>query len=552
MEDRRLGGRELAEALEAAGRRLSEARPTLNRLNVFPVPDADTGTNLVLTFQAGLGALAEASTDDAGDALRRFAKGLLFGARGNSGVILSQFFLGLAQALEGVPRVSVRGWGEAWTRGAGAACRAVDRPVEGTILTVARESARAWLEEAEQGWERAARAAVSAAQSILRRGAPGPSGIAAPGAVDSGALGFTVMLEAFAETVSGVSVDRIRIDGGPPAADVPAAREARAVPSAEGEGPYGYCTECLIHLFTGEDMRAEIEAALADLGDSRLVVQTDDVAKVHIHSFHPGRVLESCLAFGPLSHIKIDNMQWQAQGRPGGAPCVAGSGSEGRQGVKRSLLAAVDSAGVARLFEGLGVPAVVLSGAGGRTAAAGELSRAVQGAERAEIAVLVCQNRVESRVKEALRPLAPAAMPRLIRARSVPEGLAAVCVFDPARPLEENERRMKEAMARVRSGVLRKVSRPNSRRLGVRPGVYVGMVNDEVVAAGDAIPSVLLRLIENLVAKDAELVTVVWGKRVTAQDERTFRELASRRFPGLSFEWLRGDESAYDATVGVE
>ncbi|ATY85087.1 hypothetical protein CVV65_09240 [Kyrpidia spormannii] len=560
MEDRRLDGQMLVQALEAAGRRLSEAGPTINRLNVFPVPDADTGTNLSLTFDAGLRALAEHPASGAAEVLTRFAKGLIFGARGNSGVILSQFFLGLAGSLRGEVELSLTRWSEAWNRGAEAAYRAVEKPVEGTMLSIARDTARAWIEGSGDGWEAAARAAVAAAESVLEGGAPDPSGRRQPGVVDSGALGFAVILDAFVETLAGISLpweadiavvaERRRGDG--MAVSSASMDEDPSIECRRGEsvGGYGYCTECLIHVAgQGESMTARLEQSLCGLGDSLLVVQVDEWVKVHIHSFHPGTVLEHCLSFGPLDRIKIDNMQMQVKTKSlEVAPAIPQPGSSVP---RRSLVAAVDDEGAARLFEGAGVPAVVLSEVGGRSGAVSVLSRVVQETGSAETAVLVCQSRSEADVKRALRTLGSGVL-RVIRAGSVPEGLAAACVFEPTRPLDENERRMKEAMARVRSGFIRKVSDSGSLPPGARSGLYEGMVDGQVVAVGETISPVLLGLIERLGAEEAELVTVIWGRRVSAQEERAVREQVSVKFPGLSFEWLRGDETTYDAVVGVE
>ncbi|MBE3552972.1 MAG: DAK2 domain-containing protein [Kyrpidia tusciae] len=562
MEDRRLDGQTLVQALEAAGRRLNEAGPTINRLNVFPVPDADTGTNLSLTFDAGLRALAEHPASGAAEVLSRFAKGLIFGARGNSGVILSQFFLGLAGSLRGEVELSLLKWSEAWNHGAEAAYRAVQKPVEGTMLSIARDTARAWIDGSSEGWEAAARAAVAAAESVLEGGAPDPSGRRQPGVVDSGALGFAVILDAFVETLAGVSLpweadiavvakgrreDRMAVSSA--SMDEALSIECRRDESGAG---YGYCTECLIQVAgRGESMTARLEQSLSGLGDSLLVVQVDEWIKVHIHSFHPGTVLERCLSFGPLDRIKIDNMQMQVNQEPKSSE-VAPASPQPRSAVpRRSLVAAVDDEGAARLFEGAGVPAVVLSEVGGKSGAVSVLSRVVQETGSAETAVLVCQSRSEADVKRALRTLGTGVL-RVIRAGSVPEGLAAACVFEPTRPLDENERRMKEAMARVRSGFIRKVSHSGPLRPGARSGLYEGMVDGQVVAVGETISPVLLGLIERLGVEEAELVTVIWGKRVSAQEERAVREQVSVKFPGLSFEWLRGDETTYDAVVGVE
>lgn len=435
---------------------------------------------------------------------------------------------------------------------------AVHEPVEGTMLTVAGAASEALLRAAGNGWHAAVTSAWEAVQAALRSGAPGPSGGLKREAVDSGGLGLAVILGGFVEVLApGIEVYGILPDSFTSSVQGDISGMDR---SGMPERTYGYCTEFLIHGSPGTgNLRSEVEQALMSLGDSQVVVQLGNVVKVHIHTLHPGQVLESALCFGPLSDIKIDNMQLQVAPPEGkrGLSEVTGSlwtkaAEEREPAGGTALIVVAEGAGVARMFADLGVHEVVVGRSLG-TPGAREVERAVRGAGVSEVVILVHREPEEREALRAARDAENAGVTaRVVRAGSVPEGLAAACAFDPSRSLRDNEKRMRDAMGKVRSGVLCRASGPSSGRFGVQEGAYVGLVNGEVIALGDAVAPVFHALVEKLLSEHAELVTVIWGRHIAQRDETACREMACRDFPHLSFEWLRGDQSTFDVIVGVE
>lgn len=570
-----LVGATLAQAIKAATQHLLNHKETVNALNVFPVPDGDTGNNMAMTMEAAVKELDRLNTDSAERVMAAVARGSLLGARGNSGVILSQIFRGMARGLEGKETIDGPGLAEALQAGVETAYGAVMRPVEGTILSVARAAADAAAARAEIGSGAAAvlEAALAGAEEALARTPEQLPILKQAGVVDSGGKGLCYIL---AGAVAAVRGEVPVVDDSPPpvydfsglagaAADT---REASNTPHVEFELTddladirYPYDMEFLLR---GDNLPLDdIRAQIGQWGDSVLVVGSPDLAKVHIHSDQPGKVLDYCMQHGTLFDIEILNMAEQhaeirraagleampAASHAASAPAEAAPPAA--TGLGPNIVAVASGDGLADLCLQMGASQVVH---GGQTMnpSTEDLVSAIYRCPADEVIVLPNNGNIVLAAQQA-RDIVTDKKVYVVPTKSLPQGLAALVSFQPGRSGEQNVRAMEQAIAAVRTGEVTFAVRDSQiGDLHIRAGDTLGLVDGEAVTAGQDQLAVLTDIVGRMVSEESSLLGLYYGLDVAAEEAEAAAAALTERFPDLEVEVHRGGQPLYAYLVSVE
>ena len=518
---------------------LSANHEEVNRLNVFPVPDGDTGTNMLLTLQSAVEDIKESNAAEVSKIAKLASHGSLMGARGNSGVILSQIFRGFARAVEGKSELSPRELAAAFEEAANAAYRAVNKPTEGTILTVAREAGRAAsaaASDADASVPGVIAAAAAGARAAVIKTPSQLQILREAGVVDAGGFGLQIILEGMLKTFEQADSFKLETPAGAP-------RPAQVVMDLP-EGGWGYCTEFLIEgtKLDVDRIRGEIEA----MGNSVLVVGEPELVKVHVHTDDPTGVITLAGRFGKLLKLNVGDMSTQhkrildseaAAGRP---PRSNGVG----------LVAVVAGSGLVDIFRGLGVDAIV---EGGQTMnpSTQDMLTAVDGVPYNEVVLLPNNGNVILAASQV--PSLTRKKVHIIETHSVPQGVAAVVAFRPDRNLAENVAAMKAEAARVQTiEVTHAVRDTRSNGLKVKKGDVIGLINDKLEFAGTDYAEVVNKALGKLGPDAYELVTVYRGQGASDDELANLESAIRANFPGLEVEVQQGGQQHYPFILSVE
>lgn len=441
--------------MRVAAHRLTKNAEFVNSLNVFPVPDGDTGTNMSLTFQSGAKAVNENNAQAVGELSKSLAKGLLMGARGNSGVISSQIFRGFSKSMEEKTSLTAQDLADAFTSGVQTAYKAVMKPVEGTILTVAREGAKAGAKVAAQTDDIGAvvEAVVEGSKKALLKTPELLPVLKEVGVVDSGGQGLVFIYEGFLEGLTGqapakdlYTPDEAEMD------EMVNANHHQTAQMGTEEIENGYCTEIMVALGDGTTVDREFDYDefrnhLNGIGDSLLVVADDEVVKVHVHTEHPGTVMAYGQHFGSLMKIKVDNMRLQhdtivENDQQAAAPVQA-------EPVDTGIIAISAGAGVAELFRSLGAT-YILSGGQTMNPSTQDILDAIQAANAKKVILLPNNKNIFLAAEQAAEV---AEIPvEIVQSRTIAQGMTALLSFDPSAELQANQAAMTEALDTVISG----------------------------------------------------------------------------------------------------
>ncbi|MGG3893425.1 DAK2 domain-containing protein [Geobacillus stearothermophilus] len=556
MAMRTLDGRRFADMVQQGAAHLANNAKAVDALNVFPVPDGDTGTNMNLSMTSGAKEVKAHASDHIGNVAAALAKGLLMGARGNSGVILSQLFRGFAKAVEGKPQVDGFEFAAALQAGVDTAYKAVMKPVEGTILTVAREAARKAIETAKKDRDVVAvmEAALAEAKAALKRTPELLPVLKEVGVVDSGGQGLVYVYEGFLAALKGEAVSTAP-------AEVPMEEFVKMAhhQSAQShihtdEIEFGYCTEFMVrfekdklaqHPFSEEVFRRD----LSRFGDSLLVVADDELVKVHIHSETPGEVLTYGQRYGSLINIKIENMREQHAnivGKEAEWPLQAGA----EEAKPYGIVAVAMGAGVAELFQSIGAHAVI---EGGQTMnpSTEEIAEAIRRVNAETVFVLPNNKNVVMAAKQAAELSERQVI--VIPSKTVPQGMAALLAFNPAQSAEQNERAMTAALSRVKTGqVTFSVRDTTIDGVEIEKGDYMGLFDDRIVVADKDKLVVTKRLLDALIDEESEIVTILYGEDATEVEVETVVAYLETEYDGVEVEVHNGRQPLYPFIISVE
>jgi DAK2 domain fusion protein YloV len=565
-----LTGTSFADLIRAGHQRLHEQAGVVNSLNIFPVPDGDTGTNMDLSLGAGVAALNRRSEWELREAVTALTTGLLMGARGNSGVILSQLFRGFVKVTQSADFLDARAFAQALAEGVEIAYRAVSKPVEGTILTVAREAAQTGVREARQDPPLAVwmGRVYEAARLALARTPEQLPVLKQAGVVDSGGQGLVFIYEGFLQYLSGeASVSQSVATVGKLGATNTRLDYAGAHIAAPGE--YGYCTEVLVRVGSERATKAErqLREQFARYGDSLLVVAADDLIKVHVHTLHPGRVLEDALSYGPLLQIKIENMTEQHAGLRGHEDRVAGSmtandavddagsgnTSESGPRVATALVAVAAGDGLQEIFRSLGAQ-IIIDGGQTMNPSTEEIVAAAQKVNADHVIVLPNNKNIVLAAEQAQSVLGERL--HVVKSTTIPQGIAAATAFQPRDPVEQNRTRMEQALQQVKSGsVVCAVRDSQYQGHAIRAGQYLGIADQDLVEVGDDRAATAIAVVRALAASaedtGAELLTIFYGNDVTAEERKEVARMVATLF-SFEVELRYGGQPIYDYIFALE
>ncbi|WP_185971008.1 DAK2 domain-containing protein [Alkalicoccobacillus porphyridii] len=563
MTVKRLEANKLAQMFIEGADNLSRHVKIVDSLNVFPVPDGDTGTNMNLSITSGVKEVRAQTSKEAGKIASSFAKGLLMGARGNSGVILSQLFRGFSKASEGKHYLSAQDLAQALDKGVETAYKAVIKPVEGTILTVAKDAAKQAVKSANKSDDvvQVMTDVVKEAKASLKRTPDLLPVLKEVGVVDSGGQGLLYIYEGFLAVLTGKKLkeqqpttpnmdDLIKIEHHQHNAQSHMATE---------DIEFGYCTEVMVRFdesrlkeqaFHEEEFRNE----LSELGDSLLVVSDEDLLKVHIHAEYPGEVLSRAQRYGDFINIKIENMREQhthlldeTQAVYGNADPVEADKSEKSE---FGIVTVSMGEGVSELFKGLGAGEVIQ---GGQTMnpSTEDIVSAIEKVHAEKILILPNNGNIVMAAEQAAKVVDAEAI--VVPSKTVPQGLAAILAFNPTLDLKENASQMKEAMTFVKSGQITYAVRDTQiEGLSIQKDDFIGISEKKIVNTHQKLIEAAKELLAHMIDDESEMVTVLAGEDVTEDETEELVRYLEEQFTDVELDVHQGGQPLYSYIFAVE
>ncbi|WP_436645818.1 DAK2 domain-containing protein [Lactiplantibacillus plantarum] len=559
---------EFGKMVQAASQKLNQRAEFINSLNVFPVPDGDTGTNMSLSMASGAKYEREETSTKVGDLASALAKGLLMGARGNSGVILSQIFRGFSKAVADKKILTANDLAAALAAGAQTAYKAVMKPTEGTILTVIRKAAGAGKEAVKTTDDicEVMDAVVTAAEAALKSTPDLLPVLKQVGVVDSGGQGLTFVLEAFSDSLSG-KVDESQ-DYVPDDAEMDSMIDAAHHQSVQGQlDPndikYGYCTEIMVRIGDGKlvDHKFDYDTFyeyLAKLGDSLLVINDDEIVKVHVHTEHPGDVMTWGQRFGALIKVKVDNMRLQQEtimehdkedeAQAAAEPALPSQPQVDMHGY--AIISVSSGDGIGKLFKGLGVTDII---AGGQTMnpSTADIVKAVNDSGAQQALVLPNNKNIFLAAEQAAEV---ADVPvKIIHSQTISQGMTAMLAFNAEADLDDNQAAMEETLSTVVSGQVTHAVRDTTiDGLEIKKDDYMGLVDGKIVITNPDRDTAALDMVKAMLDEDSELVTIIYGKDATKTDADHLAAKVKELDDELEIEIHEGDQPVYPFLVSVE
>ncbi|WP_392456220.1 DAK2 domain-containing protein [Chryseomicrobium aureum] len=544
-----INGIQFAEMVQMGAHHLAQNAAYVDALNVFPVPDGDTGTNMNLSMTSGATETAKGITEHLGKTAQALAKGLLMGARGNSGVILSQLFRGFGKSVEGYSEVTAEQFAAALQYGVDTAYKAVMKPVEGTILTVAKDAARKAVEVAKEvdAIDELMTLTLEEAKASLKRTPDLLPVLKEVGVVDSGGQGLVYVYEGFLASLKGEALPEKTS-----AASMDEMVSAEHHMAVQGfmdtsEIEFGFCTEFMVRLdetkksFDETDFRNDLSA----YGDSLLVISDEEVAKIHIHSEQPGEVLNYGQQYGDLIKIKIENMREQHTD-------IVGDKPKQTKEVKHpyAVVTVAMGTGVSELLKSLGASAVI---EGGQTMnpSTEDIVKAIEevGAER--VLILPNNKNIIMAAEQAAELLDIEAA--VVPTKTVPQGMAAVLAFNPEASVEDNKTSMTQAFSHVKTGQITHAVRDTSiDGVEIAKDDFMAIAEGKIILSTKDLDEAAKELLNKMVDAEAELLTILYGQDTTEAHANELAEWIEENYPDVEVEVYNGKQPLYPYILSVE
>jgi DAK2 domain fusion protein YloV len=544
------------EMVQAASTRLGNQAEYVNSLNVFPVPDGDTGTNMGMTIENGAKEVADKPASTVGEVGQILSKGLLMGARGNSGVITSQLFRGFGQAIKDKEELTGQDLAHAFQSGVEVAYKAVMKPVEGTILTVSRGAATAALKKAEETDDavEVMRAALDGAKRALAKTPEMLPVLKEVGVVDSGGQGLVFIYEGFLAALTGEYIASEDFKATPAVmTEMINAEHHKSVAEhvATEDIKYGYCTEIMVALKQGptyvkEFNYEEFQGYLSGLGDSLILVNDDEIAKVHVHTEDPGLVLQEGLKYGALKKVKVDNMRNQHDAVLEKDQAVAISQEE----KDFAIVAVCAGDGLADIFKSQGVD-YVISGGQTMNPSTEDIVKAIDAVNAKNVIILPNNKNIFMAAQSAAEVSeVPAAV---VETRTVPQGFASLLAFNPAQSLEENVEAMTASLSDVVSGSVTLAVRDTSiDGLEIHKDDNLGMVDGKIVVSNPDMTTTLKEIFAKMIDEDSEIITIYVGEEGNKELAEEISEYLESTYEDVEVEIHDGKQPVYPYLMSVE
>lgn len=544
------------EMVQAAATRLGKQAEYVNSLNVFPVPDGDTGTNMSMTMDNGAKEVADKPASTVGEVGQILSKGLLMGARGNSGVITSQLFRGFGQSIKSKEELTGKDLAQAFQMGVEVAYKAVMKPVEGTILTVSRGAATAALKKADltDNAIEVMQAALDGAKGALAKTPDLLPVLKEVGVVDSGGQGLVFIYEGFLSALNGDYVASEDFKATPAnMSEMIKAEHHKSVAGhvATEDITYGYCTEIMVALKQGptyvkEFNYDEFQGYLSGLGDSLLVVNDDEIVKVHVHTEDPGLVMQEGLKYGSLIKIKVDNMRNQHEAQVqkiDNEPTKAEAKEFG-------LIAVVAGDGLAEIFKAQGVD-YVISGGQTMNPSTEDIVKAIEAVNAKQVIILPNNKNIFMAAQSAAEVVdIPVAV---VETRTIPQGFTSLLAFDPSKTLEDNVADMTASLSDVVSGSVTLAVRDTTiDGLDIHENDFLGMVDGSIVVSNPDMEATLKTTFDHMIDEDSEIVTIFIGEDGSSEVAQGLADYLEETYEDIEVELHQGDQPVYPYLMSVE
>ena len=550
-----LNGNQFADMVEMGSHHLYQNADYVDALNVFPVPDGDTGTNMNLSMTSGAKAVASSQSTHVGELAGALAKGLLMGARGNSGVILSQLFRGFGKALDGKETVNATDLASAFSKGVEIAYKAVMKPVEGTILTVARESARTGEKKAAQTTDvvEVMEAVLNSAKKSLAKTPDLLPVLKEVGVVDSGGQGLVYVFEGFLEVLSGkVIEEEVYVPTETEMTDMINAEHHRGVHNhmATEDIQFGYCTEIMVHIGEGETVDSEFDYDtfrnhLSEIGDSLLVVNDDEIIKVHVHTEKPGEVMNYGQKFGSLMKIKVDNMREQHD-----ALMENEQPAPPAKKVPYGIIAVAAGEGIQNLFKSLGAN-YIINGGQTMNPSTEDILNAIDAVNAEQVLVLPNNKNIfmaaEQAAQESDTPVA------VIPSRTISQGMTSMLAFNEQNDLDTNKAEMSSELENVVSGQVTNAVRDTEiNGVKIKKDDFMGLVDGDIVLSKVNRKEAAIETLQKMLTEDSEIVTILLGEGVPQEEAEEIAAEIEAQFADLEVEIHEGKQPVYPYLLSVE
>ena len=556
---------EFGKMVQAAADKLNKNAEFINSLNVFPVPDGDTGTNMASSMASGAKYERAENSTAVGDLSVALAKGLLMGARGNSGVILSQIFRGFAKATDGLDKLSAQDFVDAYANGAKTAYKAVMKPTEGTILTVVRESAQEGLNKIKETDDLTAimHAIYEASEKALKTTPDLLPVLKEVGVVDSGGQGLVFVLQAFDEALSG-RVDK-SADYKPDNAEVDEMVNAMDHQSVQGkldpkDIKYTYCTQMLVRIGKGKQVTKKFDYDtfynyLAKMGDSLLVLNDDQVVRVHVHTEHPGEVLSWGQQFGDLQTIEIHNMVWQQEeimehdDEEAESP-IEKAKQQAAPAPETAVIAVASGDGIAKLLKSLGVTHII---SGGQTMnpSTQDITEAINQSGAKQALVLPDNGNIFMTADQAAEV---ADIPtKVVHTKTIAQAMSAMLEYNAEASLEENQANMEENMTTVASGEVTHAIRDTKiDGMEIQKDDFLGIVDGKIVEATPDLKETAIKMVKQMLDEDSEVVTILVGADGDSETAEAIKKAILDVDDELDVQIYDGGQPVYPYLISVE
>lgn len=532
----------LSNMIISGAHNLSNNREFVDSLNVFPVPDGDTGTNMSLTFINAARNVEGDATGDVSEVASIVAKATLRGARGNSGVILSQIFRGISKKIQDADKIDAKALAQALRGGSDTAYHAVMKPTEGTILTVIRAAAEsAERYEGDDAGElletvyRDMCSALAQTQEMLPQ-------LRQAGVVDAGGQGLVFIFEGFLSALKGTVIELTDKEVASSVSNKP----AQSSISTE-DIKFAYCTEFIINKYNAQTSAAKMRAAIEPKGDCMIVIDEDDIVKVHIHTNHPGFVLEQAVKLGEMVNIKIENMREQHTDILGAAQEEKKEPSEHKE---VAVVAVANGEGLVNTFRELGVTNIIH---GGQTMnpSTEDILAAIEEANADNVFVLPNNKNIILAAEQSAQIADCNVI--VIGSTTIPQGICAMMSFSPSAGVDENTQEMQEALKNVVSGsVTHAVKDTEIDGMKIREGNIIGVSSGHILSADDDIFTSTLNLVSKIADEDSEIITLYYGADETEEDAQKIADAVEEAFPDADVLVVSGGQSVYYYIVSVE
>ena len=547
----KINGLVLAKMIDLGSKNLAKNAEKINSLNVFPVPDGDTGTNMNLSMSSGAKETAANVVENIGELGKSFSKGLLMGARGNSGVILSQLFRGMSQHIAGKSEIDAKEFAAAIQNGVSIAYKAIIKPVEGTILTVAREAAEAGVKAAENTTSiiEVMDAIYIEAQESLKRTPELLPILKEVGVVDSGGQGLVCVYQGFVAALKGEEIeglDTVETN----VVDMQFEDDHDMDFMSPEDIVYGFCTEFTVRLdkdkkeFNEDKFRED----MSKFGDSLLVISDSEYVKIHVHTETPGEVFNYGQQYGELIKIKSDNMR--EQHREVLRKQEAKQASAPKEVKEQAMISISMGAGLSKVLKSMGVDYIV---EGGQTMnpSTEDIMKAIKEVNAKNIYIFPNNKNIQLAAKQAAELAEENVF--VIESKTAPQGLAAVMVFNSQLSPEENFANMQEVLSTVSTlEVTHAVRDTNIEGVEIKKDQFMGIKDGKIVVSDLSLNTVLEELLEKSLDEDKEIVTLYLGEDSTDEYTDFLEELLENKYPDVEVELIESGQPVYPYIIGVE